>query len=95
VGFRSNRSPTDQIFCICQILVKKWKSNGTLVCEHNLFRKRACNPKHSYIKANFPIRNNGNSDVIPKLKHIHIKIINTKYIHTFLCFYYSNLIYIK
>jgi hypothetical protein len=36
--------------------------SGTLVCEHNSLRKRACNPKHSYIKANFPIRNNGNSD---------------------------------
>jgi hypothetical protein len=34
----------------------------TLVCEHNSFQKRARNPKHSYIKANFPIRNNGNSD---------------------------------
>jgi hypothetical protein len=36
--------------------------SGTLVCEHNSFRKRARNPEHSYIKANFPIRNNGNSD---------------------------------
>jgi hypothetical protein len=36
--------------------------SGTLVCEHNSFQKRARNPKHSYIKANFPIRNNRNSD---------------------------------
>ena len=25
----------------------------TLVCEHNLFQKHACNPKHLYIKAFF------------------------------------------
>jgi hypothetical protein len=24
-GFRRNRSTTDQIFCICQILEKKWE----------------------------------------------------------------------
>ena len=34
----------------------------TLVCEHNLFWKHACNPKHLHIKVNFPTRNNGNSD---------------------------------
>ena len=34
----------------------------TLVCKDNLFQKYACNPKHLYIKADFPIRNNGNSD---------------------------------
>ena len=34
----------------------------TLVSKHNLFCKHACNPKHLYLKANFPIRNNGNSD---------------------------------
>jgi hypothetical protein len=32
--FRSNRSTTDQIFCIRQILEKKWKYNETV---HQLF----------------------------------------------------------
>jgi hypothetical protein len=32
--FRCNRSTTDQIFCICQILEKKWKCNETV---HQLF----------------------------------------------------------
>jgi hypothetical protein len=44
------------------VLVTNCIYSGTLVCEHNSFRKRARNPKHSYIKAYFPIRNNGNSD---------------------------------
>jgi hypothetical protein len=26
-GFQHNRSTTDQIFCICQILEKKWEYN--------------------------------------------------------------------
>ena len=39
----------------------KSKYSKTLVWEHNLFRKHACNPKHLDIKANFPIRNHGNS----------------------------------
>jgi len=29
-GFRRNRSTTDQIFCIRQILEEKWKNNGTI-----------------------------------------------------------------
>jgi hypothetical protein len=29
-GFRCNWSTTDQIFCICQILEKKWEYNGTV-----------------------------------------------------------------
>ena len=29
------------------------KYGKTLACEHNSFWKHACNPKHSYIKANF------------------------------------------
>jgi hypothetical protein len=29
-GFRRNRSTTDKIFCICQILEKKWKYNKTV-----------------------------------------------------------------
>jgi hypothetical protein len=33
-GFRRNRSTTDQIFCIRQILEKKWEYNGTV---HQLF----------------------------------------------------------
>jgi hypothetical protein len=33
-GFRRNRSTTDQIFCIRQILEKKWQYNGTV---HQLF----------------------------------------------------------
>jgi hypothetical protein len=33
-GFKLNRSPTDQIFCIHQILEKKWEYNGTA---HQLF----------------------------------------------------------
>jgi hypothetical protein len=33
-GFRHNRSTTDQIFCICQILDKKWEYNETA---HQLF----------------------------------------------------------
>jgi hypothetical protein len=33
-GFRHNRSTTDQIFCICQILEKKWEYNDIL---HKLF----------------------------------------------------------
>jgi hypothetical protein len=33
-GFRRNRSTTDQIFYICQILEKKWEYNGTV---HQLF----------------------------------------------------------
>lgn len=37
------------------------KYSSALVCEHNLLRELACNPKYSYIKANFPIRNNKNS----------------------------------
>jgi hypothetical protein len=33
-GFRRNRSTTDHIFCIRQILQKKWEYNGTV---HQLF----------------------------------------------------------
>jgi hypothetical protein len=33
-GFRRNRSTTDQIFCICQILERKWEYNETV---HQLF----------------------------------------------------------
>jgi hypothetical protein len=33
-GFRRNRSTTDQIFCIRQILEKKWEYSGTV---HQLF----------------------------------------------------------
>jgi hypothetical protein len=33
-GFRRNRSTTDQIFCIRQILEKKWEYNETV---HQLF----------------------------------------------------------
>jgi hypothetical protein len=33
-GFRRNRSTTDPVFCICQILEKKWEYNGTV---HKLF----------------------------------------------------------
>jgi hypothetical protein len=33
-GFQRNRSTTDQIFCIRQILEKKWEYNGTV---HQLF----------------------------------------------------------
>jgi hypothetical protein len=33
-GFRCKRSTTDQIFCICQILEKKWEYNETV---HQLF----------------------------------------------------------
>jgi hypothetical protein len=33
-GFRYNRSTTHQIFCICQILEKKWEYNETV---HQLF----------------------------------------------------------
>jgi hypothetical protein len=33
-GFQHNRSMTDQIFCIWQILEKKWEYNGTI---HQLF----------------------------------------------------------
>jgi hypothetical protein len=33
-GFHHNRSTTDHIFCICQILEKKWEYNGTV---HQLF----------------------------------------------------------
>jgi hypothetical protein len=33
-GFQRNQSITDQIFCICQILEKKWEYNGTV---HPLF----------------------------------------------------------
>jgi hypothetical protein len=29
-GFRRNRSTTDQIFYICQIVEKKWEYNGTV-----------------------------------------------------------------
>jgi hypothetical protein len=40
-GFRRNRSTADQIFCIRQILQKKWEYNGTV---HQLFIdfKKAC-----------------------------------------------------
>jgi hypothetical protein len=38
------------------------KYSGTLACDHNSYRKRACNTKHSYIKSNSPLRNNGNLD---------------------------------
>jgi hypothetical protein len=40
-GFRHNRSTTDQIFCIRQILEKKWEFNETV---HQLFVdfKEAC-----------------------------------------------------
>jgi hypothetical protein len=30
-GFRSNRSTTDQIFCILQIVEKKWEYNGLYI----------------------------------------------------------------
>jgi hypothetical protein len=30
-GLQCNRSNTDQIFCICQILEKKWEYNGTVI----------------------------------------------------------------
>ena len=33
-GFRHNRSTTEHIFCICQILEKKWEYNEAL---HQLF----------------------------------------------------------
>jgi hypothetical protein len=33
-GFRCDRSTTDQIFYVCQILDKKWEYNGTV---HQLF----------------------------------------------------------
>jgi hypothetical protein len=33
-GFQHNRSATDHIFCICQILEKKWEYNETV---HRLF----------------------------------------------------------
>jgi hypothetical protein len=33
-GFLCNRSTTDQIFCICQILEKKWDCSATV---HQLF----------------------------------------------------------
>jgi len=33
-GFQHNRSTTDQIFCICHILEKKWKYNKVV---HELF----------------------------------------------------------
>jgi hypothetical protein len=33
-GFQCNRSTTDHIFCICQILEKKWEYNKTV---HRLF----------------------------------------------------------
>jgi hypothetical protein len=36
-GFQHNRSTTDQIFCICQILEKKWEYNETV---HQLFIHR-------------------------------------------------------
>jgi hypothetical protein len=29
-GFQSNKSTTDKIFCICQILEKKWEYNETV-----------------------------------------------------------------
>ena len=38
-----------------------WQYSGTLDYEHNPFQENACNPNHSYIKAGFPIGNNGNS----------------------------------
>jgi hypothetical protein len=40
-GFQHNRSTTDQIFCIHQIMEKKWEYNGTV---HQLFIdfKKAC-----------------------------------------------------
>jgi hypothetical protein len=40
-GFRRNRSTTDQIFCIRQILKKKWECNGTVYQLFINFRK-AC-----------------------------------------------------
>jgi hypothetical protein len=33
-GLRRNRSTTDQIFCICQLLEKTWEYNETV---HRLF----------------------------------------------------------
>jgi hypothetical protein len=38
-GFRRNRSTTDQIFCIRQILEKKWEYNGTVHQPFIDFRK--------------------------------------------------------
>jgi len=29
-GFQHNRSNIDQLFCICQMLEKKWEYNGTV-----------------------------------------------------------------
>ena len=47
---------------ICGASIMVCIYSKTLVCEHNSFWKHACNPKHLYIKANFPIRKNGNAD---------------------------------
>ena len=41
----------------------KREYSKTLVYDHNSVQKNSCNPKHLYIKANFLIKNNGNSDV--------------------------------
>ena len=48
-------STTSVCYCHNDIIIDY---SRTLDCEHNPFQKRACNPKHSYIKVNFPIRNN-------------------------------------
>jgi hypothetical protein len=39
-GLLRNRSTTDHIFCICQILEKKWGSNETV---HQLFNTLGVN----------------------------------------------------
>jgi hypothetical protein len=49
-GFQHNRSNTDQIFCIRQVLEKQWEYNGTV---HQLFidLKKACDSVRMYYTA--------------------------------------------
>jgi hypothetical protein len=53
-GFWCNRSTTDQIFCICQVLEKKWEYNETV---HRLFIdfKKACASVRSEVLYNILI----------------------------------------
>jgi hypothetical protein len=61
-GFRRNRSTMDQIFCIRQILEKKWEYNGTV---HQLFIdfRKACDSVKREVLYNIPLEFGRKQDI--------------------------------